>query len=230
MEKTYAEKKTSELFNKKIFGFLMILLGVGIYFAYVYAFFYFFVVLAIVFLIYGFVKIIEGENYKKWASGASGEKIVSLKLKGLPNSYFLIEDVCLTKYGNIDHIVIGPTGIFVVETKNHKGRIEFNGEDWTCHSGRFKNKIKDIGKQVIFSTFDLKKFLIDANLINPNFWIHSLIVFSNPETKFNINNLKIAEVFNPAGAVKFILEQEKVLDENKVEKIVNILKRFVRTN
>ncbi len=228
MGKTYAEKKTSELFNKKIFGVLMILLAIGIYFSYVYEFFYFFVILAIVFLVYGFVKIIEGENYKRWASGALGEKVVSLELEGLPDSYFLVDDICLTKYGNIDHIVVGPTGIFVVETKNHKGKIEFNGEEWIQHSGRFKNKIKDPGKQVIFSTFDLKKFLIEANLINPNFWIYPLIVFSNPETKFHINNLKIAEVFNPADAVKFILNQGKVLDEKEVEKIVNILKRFVR--
>lgn len=229
MEKTYAEKKTSELLNKKIFGVLMILLAIGIYFFYVYEFFYFFVILAIVFLVYGFIKIFESGNYKKWESGVFGEKIVSLELKGLPDSYFLIEDVCLNKYGNIDHIVVGPTGIFVVETKNHKGKIEFNGEEWMQYSGRFKTKIKDPGKQVIFSTFDLKKFLIETNLINPNFWIQSLIVFSNPETKFNITNLKIAKVFNPADAVKFILNQRKILEKKEVEKIVNLLKRFKRT-
>jgi len=33
-----------------------------------------------------------------------------------------------TGHGNVDNIVIGPTGIWILEVKSHRGNITFNGE------------------------------------------------------------------------------------------------------
>ncbi|MGC3990607.1 MAG: nuclease-related domain-containing protein [Chthoniobacteraceae bacterium] len=63
------------------------------------------------------------------ASGSSGEKgavgeaIISGILETLPENYFVVHDFS-NRLGNIDHVVIGPTGIFVIDTKNWKGVIE----------------------------------------------------------------------------------------------------------
>jgi len=72
--------------------------------------------------------------HRAYQKGIEGEKQVTKVLSStLSNDYFLINDVQLVadKRSNIDHIVLGPTGIFVLETKNHRGKIICNEDRWT---------------------------------------------------------------------------------------------------
>lgn len=65
------------------------------------------------------------ENHTTWGIGAEGEEKIAEWLGHLDDSYFVIHDVVLPGMvkENIDHVVLGPNGIFVLETKNHKGYI-----------------------------------------------------------------------------------------------------------
>lgn len=59
-------------------------------------------------------------------AGVEGEKSVSLILRQLSPEYIIFNDVMLrTRKGSsqIDHIVVSPYGIFVIETKNYSGVI-----------------------------------------------------------------------------------------------------------
>jgi Nuclease-related domain len=59
----------------------------------------------------------------RWLRGARGEERVGAVLDGLSGRGWLaIHDVSLGR-GNVDHVVVGPGGVFAVETKSHKGRI-----------------------------------------------------------------------------------------------------------
>lgn len=78
--------------------------------------------------------------FKIWMSspkniGKFGEKRVVRKLAWLSKEYITLNDILLpTHYGTtqIDHIVVSPYGIFVIETKNYKGWIfgHENSEEW----------------------------------------------------------------------------------------------------
>ena len=78
--------------------------------------------------------------FKIWMSspkniGKFGEKRVARKLDWLSKEYLTLNDILLpTSYGTtqIDHIVVSPYGIFVIETKNYKGWIfgHENSEEW----------------------------------------------------------------------------------------------------
>jgi hypothetical protein len=58
-----------------------------------------------------------------WSQGAEGEETVGAILEGLASDgWFVLHDVSLGR-GNIDHIVVGPAGIFSIETKSHRGRV-----------------------------------------------------------------------------------------------------------
>ncbi len=55
--------------------------------------------------------------------GASGEEQVGALLDGLPEGEWeVIHDASLGR-GNVDHILIGPAGLFTVETKSHPGPV-----------------------------------------------------------------------------------------------------------
>lgn len=70
-----------------------------------------------------------------WLKGSNGEKIVAEHLRPLESKHFrILHDLMEKGKGNIDHVVIGGTGIFVIETKANKGRVSY-----------YKGKLK-IGK------------------------------------------------------------------------------------
>jgi len=69
--------------------------------------------------------------------GIEGEIKNSDRLeRGLDDDYFIINDVDLKfgrKKSQIDHIVVGPNGVFVIETKNWRGKLIGNetNSSWT---------------------------------------------------------------------------------------------------
>lgn len=66
-------------------------------------------------------------EYEAWSQGAEGEEVVGRILEELAgDGWCVIHDVSFGR-GNIDHVVIGPGGIFTVETKSRAGRLSL---DW----------------------------------------------------------------------------------------------------
>ncbi|MBI5232144.1 MAG: NERD domain-containing protein [Coriobacteriales bacterium] len=67
-------------------------------------------------------------NARRWDQGADGEQMTAAELAKLPDDFVAIHDFHpIGPDGepaawNVDHIVVGPTGVFVLDTKNHKSR------------------------------------------------------------------------------------------------------------
>jgi hypothetical protein len=57
-----------------------------------------------------------------WKSGAEEECVVASVLDGLPKEFVVFHDFN-TAQGNFDHLIVGPTGLFALETKNFRGTI-----------------------------------------------------------------------------------------------------------
>jgi len=56
--------------------------------------------------------------------GASGEEHVGALLDSFcEGDWRVIHDVTLSRRGNVDHLVIGPAGVFTIETKSHAGPV-----------------------------------------------------------------------------------------------------------
>ena len=66
----------------------------------------------------------EHTTERAWSQGAKGEKLVDEQLAHLPDSWRVIPDIPLNKKDhNVDHLVIGPGGVFSVNAKNLSGRV-----------------------------------------------------------------------------------------------------------
>jgi uncharacterized membrane protein YuzA (DUF378 family) len=76
---------------------------------------------------------------KRWRKGAAGECMVADVLAALPDNYSVINDVT-TASGNLDHIVVGPTGLFSIETKNWRGRVTADGKGELISNGTPSSK------------------------------------------------------------------------------------------
>lgn len=69
---------------------------------------------------------------EKWDKGAEGEHQTARRLRDLPTGYVALHDLHVPgSTANIDHLVIGPTGVFVVDSKAHAGTYRSgNGTLW----------------------------------------------------------------------------------------------------
>ncbi|MBR0393012.1 MAG: NERD domain-containing protein [Oscillospiraceae bacterium] len=94
----------------------------------------FVVIIIIAFLLYLLIKVIPGSAGHSYTPnrGKEGESDVSAILYSLPPEYHVLNDVTIPDQKTdpdrdyttqIDHIVVAPTGIFVIETKNYSGWI-----------------------------------------------------------------------------------------------------------
>jgi len=68
-------------------------------------------------------------NHNSWGKGSLVEEMVGTKLATLGDGYSVIHDISKGKgQENIDHVVIGPTGVFVIESKANKNIITYQKE------------------------------------------------------------------------------------------------------
>ena len=79
-----------------------------------------------------------------WRVGADGERRTGRHLDGLAESGFVVlHDRKVAGYGgNLDHLAIGPTGVWAIETKSLSGKVEIHGDSLTI-GGRRQDKIVD---------------------------------------------------------------------------------------
>jgi hypothetical protein len=67
--------------------------------------------------------------------GTAGEDTVARILANLPREFHVINDLT-TPRGNLDHVVVGPTGVFLIDAKNWRGVVSSNGSGELLLNGR----------------------------------------------------------------------------------------------
>ncbi len=150
-----------------------------------------------------------GRRYLRYAKGLAGEGEVRRVLEQLDDSYYVIHDAELPR-ANIDHIVLGPNGVFVLETKHFSGWVECEGDRWwvarNATGRRFKLprspsvQVKRNAAMVRerirkFETTVLKGFPLAG-------WVQAVVVLSHPDAHL--------ELLLPPAAVDVVKVSELV--------------------
>ncbi|HEY1794393.1 MAG TPA: nuclease-related domain-containing protein [Opitutaceae bacterium] len=81
---------------------------------------------------------LEGER-NDWRRGTDGETNVGGILAKFPEDFYVINDLA-TSFGNLDHVVIGPTGVFVLDSKNWRGVVSADGNGELLLNGQATHK------------------------------------------------------------------------------------------
>jgi hypothetical protein len=89
----------------------------------------------------------ERMNFRK---GATGEAVVGFILNNFPDDFRVIHDLT-TPYGNVDHVVIGPSGTYIIDTKNWKGVVtaDDNGELLLNGQPTQKPEVKNLTRRIM---------------------------------------------------------------------------------
>jgi len=152
--------------------------------------------------------------HRGYKQGFEGEKQVTKVLSSLSDDYFLINDVQLVagKRSNIDHIVLGPTGTFVLETKNHSGKI-------ICYEDSWKRVGQNPFTQARANASIVYKVIKASGIFESKPpWIQAVVVFANKKVELdrrkapsNVAVLKIDELTN------YITQEPRRLSAQEIE-------------
>jgi hypothetical protein len=218
--KTYTEHMVSNYNNGIIAGGIMGLIGlVGLILGY-----NFLAILLFFGVLLSFLSYNKNINRIK---GAEGEMVVSEYLNELSRKYIILNDVNLPgHYGNIDHIVLGPTGIFVIETKNFSGSYIIDDDQW-LYGGDSNNKkaYKNPGDQIKANSKALSKFLSSEGIKLLKTSKFAVVAFINPNLTIKTKP-KHYDVMHPSNLQNFILSRKCKLNEECVMRVFNILKPY----
>jgi hypothetical protein len=76
----------------------------------------------------------EPQSTRAWRIGAIGEEKLASALSGVPGIRTLHDRSVPGTRGNIDHIIVAPAGVFVVDAKNYQGLIAIRDRGGLFHS------------------------------------------------------------------------------------------------
>lgn len=119
--------------------------------------------------------------------GMEGEKRVIEFLKSkFDNSHFLINDVVyVNERGNkenIDHVVLGPNGVFAIETKDYRGKITCKGSYWTVPFPYGRSP----SSQAKGNAYWIKRTIDESGAYETQktaLYVKPIVVFSNPDVE-----------------------------------------------
>lgn len=158
-------------------------------------------------------------KYSTWSSGLDGENQLLAELDGLGDEYYLISGVVIPpNRGDTDYIVLGPNGLFVIESKSISGEISCRRDDWSRRKiGRggkpYELVIGSPSNQVKRNAKVLKDFILEhqdeifLERNAPHIWIHSAVVFTRDDTKLYLEEPTV-DVLRPNEMVDYIVNQE----------------------
>ena len=170
-------------------------------------------------------KIDEYEQERvNFLKGATGEQAVARKIDDLPDEFCVIHDLT-TQFGNLDHVVIGPTGVFIIETKNWRGTITSDGKGGIlCNNAPpRKAPIKPLVARMM-KVRDKVKTLCDAGEDLPYF--NALLVFPSARVEAKWGQTGKALCINDEQIWRRVVDTspERKLNAQEIERLSQAFK------
>lgn len=158
----------------------------------------------------------------RWGEGARGEFRVGEELEKLHKEGFHVFHDWYTGRGNIDHFVVGPQGVFAVETKAWTGEV-------TCKDGMVLKDGKSAGGkdpivQAKGEAADVSGLIRDSRGVET--WVHPVLCFSRAELRC-YETVRGVEVTNLGSLRHAIVARPTRYSSQRVNSISYFLERHL---
>jgi hypothetical protein len=175
------------------------------------------------------------EREAQQAMGRHGEQHVRFALKReLPDEFVLINGLLVPRAaGDIDHVVVGPTGVFLLETKTMAGHITCapDGSWQRTKLGRrgtpYPAFIGDPAAQAqrnILALRDCLRDRVPGLFQGVPLWVEGLLVFAHPGSAISAEHSRVAAVRLDETTQRITQHQpRRRLDAHEVDRVVGAL-------
>lgn len=131
-------------------------------------------------------------HVEKWRVGAEGERSTARTLRPLLRRDWVLFNDVDTGHGNIDHVLVGPAGVFVLESKRIAGKVRVEVDKLVVrwhedpHDGYENDSIAGRARG---SAFDLHTRIAD-----PSPWVQAVVVLWADSGQRSVEHNKVAWV------------------------------------
>jgi len=174
------------------------------------------------------------QKFKIWRSGAKAEERVAKSLKALRGRYHIFHNVMLPgRRGDIDHVVVGSNGVFVIETKNNNGAISCSGDSWSQwktgkKGGGYRGKLGSPSKQAKRNAALLGSLI--GRRLHTRLFVNPLIVFANEKAALNLKQPTVP-VFTPKEVCDYIQNHHsRTLSINEQNQLAELIQPYSHYN
>ncbi len=165
------------------------------------------------------------ENYRKGQEGE--ERVVELIRQTLDGTWHLFQNIVLPgrRATDLDAVLVGPSGVWVLEVKAFSGEYRNIGEHWEYRAGnRWKLTRKSPSQQAQANATQLSTFLKADNIKR---WVTPVVIWADPESPLTTENpttavWKLDHLLDELGNIwqgETVLESER---QQIVEKLTKL--------
>lgn len=175
----------------------------------------FMIAMAFVFAIWSWIKGFR--QVERFFVGARGEERVSEILKQLPEEYHVFNDFVIGRK-HVDHVIVGPAGVFAVETKCWSGKVTI--EDGHILVGGVLPDRSPLA-QVKREAEDVKRALLKEGWRGD---VTPILVFASDTFEAQGADFQGAVILNSKDVVsRFQATERVVLEEAELERLIQII-------
>jgi hypothetical protein len=158
--------------------------------------------------------------------GAVGEALIGYILQGLPDEYVVIHDLS-TPFGNLDSVVVGPTGVYAVDAKNWKGVVTPDGNGGLLLNGKptTKDEVKNLVRTIMGCREQVTS-LCKSNRLDCDVFIRAVLAFPSARVEAPFGSVKNADCVTDERLIDYITDKYNAGKLNK-EQIDVISRAFL---
>jgi Nuclease-related domain len=153
-----------------------------------------------------------------WFTGALGERVVAQTLSGLPGGWYAFHSLPIgSDDSDIDHVVVGPAGIFTINTKHHRGKKIWVGGGTFMVNGQRHSYIRNAEHEAARLTRVVRGKLPVAPAVRPIIAVvgsESITVKSAPRD---------VHIDGGRTVLRWLKKQRAILSPDAVEQIAALL-------
>ena len=148
--------------------------------------------------------------------GARGEELVAKVLVGLPDAYHVFHDF-VAGGTHVDHVVAGPTGVFSIETKNWRGRVEIvEGHILANGALPSRNPAQQAQREADRVKARIAKLGFDVTVV-------PVVCFASDSFVGDTRELGSAKIVNANALDRWILAQPETLAASDLARLVQLM-------
>jgi Nuclease-related domain len=150
-------------------------------------------------------RVLDPERLRR---GISGEEAVADALAGLPSSYWVLHGVA-TGHGDVDHVVVGPTGVFALETKAWDGKFYRSRGQLYCNG----KPAEHVLRQARGAAGQVRELLLAAGIDE---WVEAVVVAARASVSRSPVRFRKSYVISINDLVGFVTDRPHSLSSTTV--------------
>jgi Nuclease-related domain len=160
---------------------------------------------------------------ENWRNGEAGERKTAKALKPLERSGLNVVHDVQVRFGNYDHIAVGRSGVYLLETKNPSGIVEYrDGQFWLQRrlDPDASARLDEIRSRALASAAAVKEEIERRTGIRS--WVQAVVVFWSDFPDGLVEDGRCVFVHG-SGLRAWLESRPDCLDERKVETFVTAI-------